>query len=115
MATTVVGNGAIAMGGEEEHLVLESIRAQRPTMAKHDGLPSTPVIEVDLGAVLCGDRAHFLLRRMASSSINVGSSIRRSARRRFSPYRWALMRWKAEQGYADSSRDPTGRTPGITA
>src|SRR5262245_8294395 len=58
MATTVMGNGAIAMGGQKVHLILESIRAQRPAMTKHDGLPGTPVVKVDFSAIFAGDRAH---------------------------------------------------------
>jgi hypothetical protein len=40
---------------QEEHLVLEGIRVERPTMAEDNWLALTPVRVGDLGAVLGGD------------------------------------------------------------
>jgi hypothetical protein len=40
------------MRGQEEHLVLERIGAQRPAVAEHHGLPGAPVVVIDLRAVL---------------------------------------------------------------
>ena len=36
MAAAVMGNAAIAARGQEKHLVLERICAERPAMTKHD-------------------------------------------------------------------------------
>src|SRR5260370_18934654 len=52
MTPTVVGDGAVAAGGEEEHLILKSVRTQRPAVAKDHCLSGSPVIEIDLRAVL---------------------------------------------------------------
>src|SRR5262245_5331648 len=57
---TIMGYAAITAGGQKEHLVLKSICAQRPSMAEHDRLASAPVVEVDVGAIFRGDRAHRL-------------------------------------------------------
>ena len=43
-----------------EHLVLEGVRAKRPSVAEHDRLTVTPVVVVDLCSVFCGDGGHRL-------------------------------------------------------
>jgi hypothetical protein len=58
MASPVMGDAAVSMGGKEEHLVLERIRAQRPAMAEDHRLPRTPVVVVNLCAVLGSENAH---------------------------------------------------------
>src|SRR5262249_41052973 len=58
MPAAIMGNAAIAARGQKEHLVLECVRAERPAMAEHDGLPRAPVVEVDFSPVLGGDSAH---------------------------------------------------------
>jgi len=65
MPAAIMGDAAIAARGEEEHLVLESVRAERPAMAEHDGLPRAPVVEIDFSPVLGGDRAHVFLLTLA--------------------------------------------------
>ncbi len=58
VAAPVVGDAAITVLGEEQHLVLEGVRAQRPAVAEHHGLPLAPVLVIELHAVFGGDRAH---------------------------------------------------------
>jgi hypothetical protein len=48
MAAEVMTDAAIAVAGEEEHLVLESIRRQRPAMAEDDRPSLAPVLESPL-------------------------------------------------------------------
>src|SRR5262245_46599058 len=63
MSAAIMGDAAIAVGGQEEHLVLESVRAEWPAVAEHDGLPRAPVVEIDFSPVLGGDGAHVVLLR----------------------------------------------------
>src|ERR1019366_7348563 len=58
MATTVMGDAAIAVGCQEEHLSLPTIGIQRPAMAEHDWLSRAPVLVVDLRAVFRRNRTH---------------------------------------------------------
>ena len=53
-----MGNTAIAVRRQEEHLVFEGICAERPAVAEDDGLSPAPVIITDLGAVPRRDRRH---------------------------------------------------------
>ena len=50
-------DGAIAMGGHEERLVVPGVGIERPAVAEDDGLPRAPVLVKDRGAVLGGDGA----------------------------------------------------------
>src|SRR2546422_11411365 len=61
MAAPIVGDAAISAGGQIEHLVLGSVRAERPAMAENDGLSTAPVLEIDLRAVFGRDGVHALL------------------------------------------------------
>ena len=58
VTATVMGNAEISVRGQEEHLVLECVGTERPSMAEDDGLTRAPVIVVDLGTVLRRDRCH---------------------------------------------------------
>ena len=58
MAAAVMGDDAIAVIEEEQHLRVPVIGRQRPAMAEHDGLTFAPVLVEDLNAVLGCDRAH---------------------------------------------------------
>ena len=60
VAAAVMGDAAIAAGGQEEHLVLEGVRAQRPAVAEDDGLSAAPVLVIDLRAVFGRDRGHWI-------------------------------------------------------
>ena len=43
---------------EEKHLAVPSVGAQRPAMRERDGWAVAPVLVIDSGAVLGGNRAH---------------------------------------------------------
>src|SRR5260370_28135503 len=58
MATSVVRNHAEAVLREEKHLAVPSVGAQRPAVRERYGRALAPVLVVDFGAVLGGDRAH---------------------------------------------------------
>jgi hypothetical protein len=60
VAATVMGDAAITVGRQEEHLSLATVRTQRPPMTEYDGLTRAPVLVVDLGAVFGGDRVHVM-------------------------------------------------------
>jgi len=53
VTTAVVGNGAVAVGREEEHLVFEIIAVEGPAVAEDNGGEGgrAPVFVVDLGGV----------------------------------------------------------------
>src|SRR5262249_46656805 len=51
VAAAIMGDAAVAARSQEEHLVLEGVRAERPAVAEHDRLSRAPVIEIDLGSV----------------------------------------------------------------
>jgi hypothetical protein len=57
MATTVVRDHAEAILREEKHLTVPSVGAQRPTVRERYDRAFAPVLVVDFGAVLGGDRA----------------------------------------------------------
>src|SRR5713226_9652212 len=56
-AATVMGDGAIALGGHEDQLVVPGVGIERPAVAEDDGLARAPVLVKDRGAVLGGDCA----------------------------------------------------------
>src|SRR5262245_62944198 len=60
VAAPVVGDDAITFADEVEHLGVPVIGTERPAMMKDDWLrlPGPPVLEVNLGPVIGGDRAH---------------------------------------------------------
>jgi len=58
MAASVVSDDAIAVLEEEQHLRVPIIGRQRPTMTEDNGLSFAPVLEIDLRAVLGGNRVH---------------------------------------------------------
>src|SRR5262249_32215833 len=59
VAASVMGDDAVALRGEEEHLVVPVVRAQWPAVVEDDRLRGaiTPVFEVDLHTALGRDRA----------------------------------------------------------
>jgi len=61
MAASIMGDASKSMGRQEEHLIFERIRAERPAMAEHHGLAATPVLVIDLRAVFGRDRTHVAL------------------------------------------------------
>src|SRR6185437_16286133 len=58
MPAAVMRDDAKALLQEVEHLGVPVVAGKRPTVMEHDGLTGTPVLVVNLGAVLRGDRAH---------------------------------------------------------
>ena len=51
VAAAIMGDDAIAVIEEEQHLIVPVIGRQRPTMAEHDGLTFAPVLVIDLRTV----------------------------------------------------------------
>src|SRR6185436_7121247 len=62
MAAPVMGNDAVALVEEIEHLGVPIVAAQRPPMVEDDRLCAlrSPVLVIDFGAVFGRDRAHVL-------------------------------------------------------
>src|SRR5207244_5983549 len=58
VATPVMGEHAIAVLEEEQHLCIPVIGRQRPTVAEHNGLTVSPVLIEDFRAIRASDRAH---------------------------------------------------------
>ena len=58
MAAAIMRDAAIAVRGEEKHLVLEGVGAERPAVAEDDWLSAAPVLVVNLCSVLGGDGRH---------------------------------------------------------
>ena len=58
MAASVVCDAPEAARGQKEHLVFERICAQRPAVTGHHALAGSPIVVVELRAVLRPDRAH---------------------------------------------------------
>src|SRR5207245_8663759 len=54
-AATVMGDGAIALGGHEEGLVVPGIGSERPAMAEDDGMARAPVLVKNRRAVPGGN------------------------------------------------------------
>src|SRR2546421_5000640 len=57
VASSVMGNNAIAVFEEEQHLRVPIVGAERPAVAEHDGLTFAPVliIDVDVSSVFSSD------------------------------------------------------------
>ena len=58
MSAPVVGDDAVALLEEEQHLGVPVVGRQGPAVAEHDGLALAPVLVEDLDAVFGGDRVH---------------------------------------------------------
>src|SRR2546421_10970708 len=58
MAAPVVRYATISVRSQEEHLIFESIRCQRPAMAEDNRLTSAPVLVIDLRPVLGRNPRH---------------------------------------------------------
>ncbi len=58
MPTTIMGDHAIALLQEEQHLVVPVVRAERPTMAENHWLSFAPVLVEDLDTVFGRDSRH---------------------------------------------------------
>src|SRR6476646_2229793 len=71
VAATVVGDHAIALIEEEQHLRVPVVGRQRPAMAEHDGLTFAPVLVENLNAVFRFDTPHVTLLKWTSSRSRV--------------------------------------------
>jgi hypothetical protein len=58
VAAAVMGDAAVALSGQEDHLVFEGVRAERPAVAEHHRLSTAPILIIDWRAVCRRDRAH---------------------------------------------------------
>jgi hypothetical protein len=58
VTSTIMCNAAIPLSGKIKHLILECFGAKRPTVAEKDRLASTPIIEIDCGAISGSECAH---------------------------------------------------------
>src|SRR4051812_15681830 len=99
MPAAIVGDAAVTLGSEKEHLRFPSVRAQRPAMAEGNDGAGAPVLVVNLGSVLGGDGAHRLgsivwllsaWRRRLAAALRTSwrrtrCSARRQSRRRDAP------------------------------
>ena len=65
MAATVMGDAAITVGRQEEHLRLPTVRTQRPPVTEYDWLTRAPVLVIDLCAVFGSDRVHVMVSLVA--------------------------------------------------
>jgi hypothetical protein len=71
MAAAVMGDAAISVGNQKEHLVFPGVCAQRPAMAEDCGLSAAPVLVIDLRSVFGRDRGHRILLSDARSTIEL--------------------------------------------
>jgi hypothetical protein len=60
MSPAIMRDAAVSVASKEEHLVFKRVRAQRPGVAEHYGLPGPPVVVEELRAVFGSDCAHGL-------------------------------------------------------
>ncbi len=58
IATTVMGDDAVAMKQKEQQLRVPIVGRQRPAMAEHNWLARTPVLVENFRAVFRGDRGY---------------------------------------------------------
>jgi hypothetical protein len=58
VAAAVVGDDAITLLAEEEHLRVPGVGGEGPAVGESDGLSGAPILVVDGGAVFGGDRGH---------------------------------------------------------
>ncbi len=61
VAAAVMGDDAVAVRDEEQHLRVPVVGRERPAMAEHDRLARAPILVEDLDAVFGGDGGHGLL------------------------------------------------------
>jgi hypothetical protein len=59
VATTIMGDNAIAMLQEEQHLIVPMVRAERLTMAEDNRLSVAPVLIKDCRAILRGSSCSY--------------------------------------------------------
>src|ERR1700689_2561497 len=67
MTAPIVGDHAISVAEEEQHLRIPIVRGEWPAVAEHDRLPATPIFVVNLHAIRGCDSGHVLLPRLSGS------------------------------------------------
>src|SRR6266852_5837579 len=88
VASPVMGDDAIAVLEEEQHLGVPVVGRQRPAVAEHDGLALAPVLVKDLNVVLGRDGGHRTLLVEIRSRHNGPPALRRELYERRKP-RWS--------------------------
>src|SRR6185369_17786453 len=58
VAAPVMRDTTIPARRQEEHLILESVGAERPAVAEYDGLPASPIVVIDASSVFGCDACH---------------------------------------------------------
>ena len=71
VAATIMGDTAIAVGRQVDHLAFPGIGAERPAVAEDDGLSRAPVLVIDLRTVFGGDRVHVIVPSVADVVISM--------------------------------------------
>ncbi len=84
MAPAIKGNAAIAVAGQEEHLVFKGVAIEAVGMVEDDGVSLPPILEIKFGTVLRGEGAHGIPLGFS----NVGD------RRRY-PFQGTIPAWEA--------------------
>src|SRR5262249_35002322 len=101
----VMGDAAVAVLGEEQHLAVPGVGAQRPAVRERDDRALAPVLVIELGAVFGGDRAHDLL--LAPFSADSAPPLVRLSTRGFVVDRIVGFSWAARSSEeARSFRSP---------
>jgi hypothetical protein len=75
MAAAVMGDAAIALLRQKEHLVFKGVRAERPAMAENDRSTSSPIVVVYFRPVLCREVARTIPDRCRCMLIPAGLSL----------------------------------------
>ena len=69
VAAAIMGDAAIAMRRQKEHLVFERIRRKRPAVAEDDGLSFARILVINFGTVLgCNEHVTSSFVRMIAGA-----------------------------------------------
>src|SRR5262249_53195905 len=111
VSAPVVGDDAVALPNEEEHLGVPVVGTQRPAVMEHDRLcvPAAPVLVVNLNAVFGADEAHVIVSILVVSKV-VGCFPR--WRQGGGP---ARVKWRVRSGriFRSMARADNKRPPGL--
>jgi hypothetical protein len=61
MAAAIMGDAAVSVRSEKEHLVFKGICGERPAVAENYRLSCAPIVVINLGTVFGGECAHVFL------------------------------------------------------
>jgi hypothetical protein len=86
MAASIMGDDAVSLVEEIEHLRVPIVRAQRPPMVEDDRLSilGAPVLVIDFRAVIAGDHAHCRSSFICAENILLASCLGEGGRRKSS-------------------------------